>query len=75
MKYSKVLFSITTSQNEMIVALTTIIFLLRSPGYSSIIFFLCRYVPLSSRVFIKHRESENSPFTRLNSPANVWYSI
>lgn len=26
----------------------------------------------SCRVFIKHRRSENSPFSRLNSPADVW---
>ena len=45
------------------------------PGVLLYNYLLCRYVPLSSRVFIKHRGSENSPFTRLNSPANVWYWV
>ena len=26
-------------------------------------------------MFIKHRRLENSPFTRLNSPANIWYPM
>lgn len=26
----------------------------------------------SCRVFIKHQRSENSPFSRLNSPADIW---